>query len=108
MVHIHLAGIVGDALASKEDAVIVSGTGGRQDQAGHKKTKPMQAKAIHCASQLGHMIDRTQAPSAETTIPKPIPTKCKPNSGRWPFRINQPSTKPEPINIPAAPHKPPT
>ena len=83
------------------------GTGGRHSQAGTKNTKPIAAIANHCADQSDQTCDTLHAPTAETTMPKPKPMKCTPSSGRRPWRINQPKTKPAPNSMPVAPHKPP-
>ena len=53
------------------------------------------------------MSDKTQAPSADTTMPSPRPMNNTPSSGRRPWRMSQPNTRPEPSNMPVAPHKPP-
>ena len=83
------------------------GTGGRHNQAGTKNTNPNAAKANHWSDQSVQMPDKTHAPKADTTMPSPRPMNNTPNSGLRPWRISQPSTRPDPSNMPVAPHKPP-
>ena len=44
----------------------------------------------------------------DTTMPSPMPMKCRPSSGRWPWRISQLSTSPEASSKPAVLEKPAT
>ena len=96
--HTHCRG--GGALAATLPGLPVATGAGIQNQAGRKNTTPSQPRPSHCPSQpRWPCIAATASP--DTTMPSPMPAKCRPSSGRWPWRISQLSTSPEAISSPA-------